>query len=65
MNIRRQFPGHRIARTSAVDEHHDRLRFAWMLSDAEGGGVMTGIDCVRLAPDGRFAELTGYFDEPR
>jgi hypothetical protein len=61
-NIRAQFPGHRVARTGAVDQHHDRLRFSWALSDAGGATVMSGIDVVRLAADGRFAELSGYFD---
>ncbi len=62
MNLRAQFPDHRVTRTGAVDQHHDRLRFPWALSDAQGGTVLTGIDCVRLGDDGRFAELVGFFD---
>jgi hypothetical protein len=57
-----QFPWHRIARVGEVDQHHDRLRFPWALRDADGNTVLTGIDCVRLAGDGRFAELIGFFD---
>ena len=62
LHLRQQFPGHRVARTGEVDQHHDRLRFPWALQDPDGKTVMTGIDCVRLAADGRFAELTGFFD---
>lgn len=64
LNVRARFPGHRVTRTGEVDGHHDRLRFPWALRDAQGATVMTGIDCVRLTDDGRFAELVGYFDAP-
>ncbi len=57
-----EFPWHRIARIGEVDQHHDRLRFPWALRDADGNTVLTGIDCVRLADDGRIAELVGFFD---
>jgi hypothetical protein len=62
LSVRARFPAHRVTRTGAVDKHHDRLRFPWALCDAQGGTVLTGIDCVRLAEDGRFAELVGFFD---
>lgn len=61
-HLQEQYPWHRIARTGEVDQHHDRLRFPWALRDADGNTVLTGIDCVRLADDGRFAELIGFFD---
>jgi hypothetical protein len=60
--VQQQYPGHRIRGTGAVDQHHDRLRFPWSMQDPNGQTVLTGIDCVRLAGDGRFAELVGFFD---
>ena len=31
-----QMPGHRFTRTSAVDVHHDELRFGWQLAAPDG-----------------------------
>jgi hypothetical protein len=54
-------PGSRILRTSGVDLHHGRLRFAWKLADASGRTVVEGVDFCELAPDGRLCRIVGFF----
>jgi hypothetical protein len=61
--LQQQFPGHRFRRTSAVDVHHDRLRFEWKLISPEGEAVLTGMDVGELAPDGRLSRITGFFGD--
>jgi hypothetical protein len=60
--FQKQFPDHRIAVTSGVDEHDGCFRFAWALSDADGNIVMEGVDFGEVADDGRIARITGFFD---
>ena len=59
--VHQQFPGHAFRRTSAVDEHHDQLRFGWELAAADGTVAVAGIDVDTLAPDGRLRQITGFF----
>jgi hypothetical protein len=48
---------------SAVDAHHDVLRFAWLVERPDGTTLSAGIDaCVRAA-DGRLALIAGFFGE--
>ncbi|HWA13682.1 MAG TPA: nuclear transport factor 2 family protein [Burkholderiales bacterium] len=54
-------PGSGIARTSGVDLHHGRLRFAWKLADAAGRTVVEGVDFCELAADGRLRRIVGFF----
>jgi hypothetical protein len=61
--LQSQFPGHRFRRTSAVDAHHDAVRFAWALVAPDGTVALTGTDVAQLAPDGRLARVTGFFGE--
>jgi hypothetical protein len=61
--LQQQFPGHRFRRTSAVDAHHDHLRFAWELVGPGGDAVLTGLDVGELAGDGRLRRITGFFGE--
>ena len=60
--VQERFPGLSFRRTSDVDAHNDRVRFAWELS-AEGQPPMAkGIDFGVVAPDGRLASITGFLD---
>jgi hypothetical protein len=59
--LRASHPGYSLRLGSAIDEHHDRLRFEWEILDAEGGPYLTGVDCAVVAPDGRLAAITGFF----
>lgn len=57
----RRYPGHRILFTSAVDAHHNKLRFAWALAKPDGSKVLEGIDFGEVGSDGRLLSITGFF----
>ncbi len=57
------YAGHAFRRTSAVDSHHDRFRFAWELVGPDGAVAVTGMDFGDLAPDGRVRQTVGFFGE--
>lgn len=57
------YPGARFRRTTAVDAHHDEVRFGWELVAADGSTVVAGIDVGRIAADGRLASITGFFGD--
>ncbi|MBA2283712.1 MAG: nuclear transport factor 2 family protein [Acidimicrobiia bacterium] len=61
--VHAQFPGHRFRRLTAVDVHHDRVRFGWELAAPDGAVTVAGIDVGTLAADGRLQTITGYFGE--
>jgi hypothetical protein len=56
-----QMPGHRFTRTSAVDVHHDELRFGWQLAAPDGAVAVAGVDVGSVAADGRLQRITGFF----
>lgn len=59
--VQAQFPGAVLVRTSAVDQHHDCLRFAWQFLDPAGQPLLDGIDVCTVADDGRIASFTVFF----
>lgn len=56
-----QFPGHRFALTSALDTHHDRVRFGWELRAPDGSLTVEGIDIAEVGASGRLRSLAGFF----
>jgi hypothetical protein len=61
--VQQQFAGHEFRRTSAVDGHHDRVRFSWELVPVGGGPTLaTATDFGVVAPDGRLQHMTGFLD---
>ena len=56
-----QFPGHRFERTSALDLHHQFLRYGWRLCSPAGETVLAGVDFMDLDVDGRIARVVGFF----
>ncbi len=60
---RPHFPGHTVRRTSAIDSHHDQLRFAWQVVGPDGSVPVAGIDVGARAADGRLERITGFFGE--
>jgi hypothetical protein len=56
-----QFPGHRFERTTAVDAHHDMLRYGWRLLSPAGTPVVEGIDIADVDADGRLSRVVGFF----
>ena len=62
--LQERYPGNRFARTSDVDAHHDRVRFAWTLGPAGGPPLAQGID-FGVVTDGKLlAAVTGFLDQP-
>jgi hypothetical protein len=61
--VHARFPGHRFSRAGRIDAHHDQVRFAWELADAEGKIAAAGIDVGELAPDGRLRRIAGFFED--
>src|SRR2546422_10225120 len=39
-----RFPGQKFRRTSAIDTHHDQVRFTWELAAPEGAVTVAGVD---------------------
>jgi hypothetical protein len=56
-----QFPGHRFVRHTAVDAHHEFLRYGWQLVSPEGQPVLEGLDLMELDVDGRICRVVGFF----
>lgn len=56
-----QFPGAVLTQASALDRHHDCLRFAWVFVDPAGAPLADGIDVCHLAEDNRIARFTVFF----
>lgn len=55
------FAGRTFRLVGEPDVHHDRLLFRWAMDGPEGTTELLGLDVVHLAPDGRFADSTGFF----
>jgi hypothetical protein len=60
--VQHRFAGHTFRQTSAVDSHHDRIRFSWELAPNGGPAIVSGTDFGIVAADGRLHLITGFFD---
>lgn len=56
-----QFPGNQVRRVSAVDAHHDRVRFGFAIGPEDGPDLAGGLDVGTLV-DGRLRSITGFLD---
>ena len=61
-SVQQRFPGHKFRRTSAVDVHHDRVRFGWELGPDVGDPVVVGTDFGVVVGGERLQAITGFFD---
>jgi hypothetical protein len=61
--IHGHYPGQQFRRTTAVDTHHDEVRFGWVLGVPDGDVTVAGIDVGLLAADGRLQRITGFFGD--
>ena len=61
--VQAHYPGARFHRTSAVDAHHDEVRFGWQLVAADGSTIVTGLDVGRIDADGKLTAITGFFGD--
>lgn len=59
--VRQQYPGMEVRRTSAIDRHHDLVRFSWDIVMPDGSALIDGIDVGRVAEDGRLVDIRGFF----
>ena len=56
-----RFPGSTIVMTSAIDVHHNVLRFTWKRVLADGSERPEGIDFGEIAGDGKIRRIVGFF----
>ncbi|MBA3653478.1 MAG: nuclear transport factor 2 family protein [Actinobacteria bacterium] len=61
--IYQHYPAHSFRRTSAVDAHHDVVRFTWELVGPDGAVAFAGLDVAHLADDDRLRRVTGFIGE--
>ena len=61
--VQERFPAHQVVRTSGLDVHHDAVRYTWQLEAPDGSIVVTALDVVQLAEDGRFSSVTAFFHD--
>ena len=61
--LQEQHEGLSLRVSSAIDAHHDLLRFGWEAVDAEGNVTLSGIDIATVSDDGRVASLHGFFGD--
>lgn len=61
--VRQRFPAHRFRRTSEVDGHNGRVRFAWELAAEGEPPLVRGVDFGVIAADGRLQSITGFLDQ--
>ena len=59
--VQAQFPGLLFRRTSDVDAHNDRVRFAWELGPEGGAALAGGVDFGVIVGD-RLQAVTGFLD---
>jgi hypothetical protein len=59
--VQAQFPGLMFRRTSDVDAHNDRIRFAWELGPESGAPLAGGVDFGVIVGD-RLQTITGFLD---
>ena len=62
--VQTRFDGFRFALAGKPDSHGTHLRFSWTLAPEHGAPIVGGTDIVRLAADGRIAEVIGFLDRP-
>lgn len=69
--VQTAYPGNRFRRTSEVDLHHGRVRFAWTLGPDGGPALAQGIDFGVLDEAGTeggegalLSAITGFLDQP-
>lgn len=56
-----QHPGHAFVLASAIDQHHNLLRFSWRFEHPDGSTIFEGMDFAELADDGRLMRIVGFY----
>jgi hypothetical protein len=61
--LQAQMPGHTLSRTSALDAHHDLVRFSWTVAAPDGTVAVAGTDVLTFAADGRVRASVAFFGD--
>ncbi|MEM7273432.1 MAG: nuclear transport factor 2 family protein [Actinomycetota bacterium] len=61
--LRTNRPGYRFVIASAVDGHHDRLRYRWDMMRGRRV-LLRGLDIVTIDRNGLVARVDGFFGDP-
>lgn len=59
--FRRRSPGESFDITSAVDAHHNVMRFRWEVRATDGSVIAIGIQFAEAAEDGRLSRVVAFF----
>ena len=60
--LQAQFPGYTFKLSSAVDAHHDRVRFTWDLGPNGGAALVKGTDFAVIVDD-KLQSVIGFLDQ--
>ena len=58
--VQAQFPGLVMRRTSAVDAHHDLVRFNWAFGTPGEDPAVAGVDVAKFDADGKLHRIIGF-----
>lgn len=58
--FREKWPNARSVRTSGFDTHHNRYRYKWLVTVAEGQ-ALSGMDVAEVDDQGRVVRVDGFF----
>ena len=61
--VQEHTPGATFRRTTAIDSHHEYLRFGWEMLAGDGSVALSGIDIGVVAEDGKLRTITGFFGD--
>ena len=61
--VQTQFPGLVMRRTSAVDAHHDLVRFNWAFGAPGEDPAVAGVDVAKFDADGKLHRIIGFSGE--
>lgn len=61
--LRTQMPDHGLTRTSALDTHHDVVRFSWTVNAPDGTVAVAGLDILAVDPSGRIRSSIAFFGD--
>ena len=61
--VQAQFPGLVMRRTSAVDAHHDLVRFNWAFGAPGEEPAVAGVDVAKFDADGKLHRIIGFAGE--
>ena len=61
--LRTQMPDHTLTCTSALDTHHDLVRFSWTVNAPDGTVAVAGLDILAIDPRARICSSIAFFGD--